>query len=281
MKVIRSPQVLHKLLKGPLGRNQRIGFVPTMGALHLGHLSLIQQAKQENDLVVVSIFVNPAQFGPAEDLNKYPRPLKQDLRFCRLQKVDLVFLPQPKDMYPEGFATFVEVQKLSSLLCGANRPGHFRGVTTVVAKLLNIVGADTLYLGQKDAQQAVIIKRMVKDLDFPVQVKVLPTVRQKDGLALSSRNAYLNKGQALDAQVLYKALSLGRSLIEHGQRQSARIISRMKELISKKKQAVIDYVAVVDLEKLQPINKIDRDCLLCLAVKFGKTRLIDNLLVKI
>jgi len=281
MKVIRDPQTLQKLLKGSFARGKRVGFVPTMGALHPGHLSLVTQAKKDNDLVVVSIFVNPAQFGPREDLNKYPRPLKKDLALCRQEKVDLVFLPGPKDMYPQGFSTFIEVEGLGNLLCGASRPGHFRGVTTVVAKLLNLVAPDTLYLGQKDAQQAVIIKRMVKDLNFPVSVKVLPVVRQKEGLALSSRNAFLSKDQVSQAQVLYKSLSLAESLIAHGQRQADRIIRRMKELIGKKKQVSIDYVSIVDSENLKPINRIGRDCLVCLAVKIGKTRLIDNLQVRI
>ncbi|MCX5694502.1 MAG: pantoate--beta-alanine ligase [Candidatus Omnitrophica bacterium] len=280
MKVIRVPEKITKLLKAARNKGRHIGFVPTMGALHQGHSSLITQAKKENDLVVVSIFVNPVQFGPREDLNSYPRPLKNDLWLCRKHKVDIVFLPESKNMYPEGFTTFVSVEKLSNLLCGATRPGHFRGVTTVVAKLLNIVGPDVLYLGQKDAQQAVIIKRMVSDLNFPVKVRVLPTVRQKDGLALSSRNAYLNAAQKLDALVLFKALSLAKILINHGQQDATRIISRIKELINKKKQACIDYIAIVDLEKLQGIKKIDRDCMICLAVKIGKTRLIDNLVVK-
>ena len=277
MKVIRDPKEINKLLKGIARRGKSIGFVPTMGALHLGHLSLIKQGRKENGLLVVSIFVNPMQFGPREDLGRYPRPLKKDLLLCRKAKVDLVFLPDPKIMYPDGFSTFVDVEKLGDQLCGKSRPGHFRGVATVVAKLLNIIAPDVLYLGQKDAQQAVIIKRMVSDLNFPVKIKVLPTVRQADGLALSSRNIYLNKEQRLDATVLFKALRLAKSLIDHGQRDAARIVVRMKELISKKKQAQIEYISIVDLEKLQPLKKVNQDCLICLAVKIGKTRLIDNL----
>jgi len=277
MKVIRDPLKLTRLIQGLKRKGKSIGFVPTMGALHPGHLSLINQAKKDNDCAVVSIFVNPAQFGPQEDLSRYPRPLKNDLLLCRKQSVNVVFLPDSKIMYPEGFSTFVNVEGLSGLLCAAARPGHFRGVATVVAKLLNIVSPDVLYLGQKDAQQSVIIARMVKDLNFAVKLKVLPTVRQKDGLALSSRNAYLNKIQRLEAQVLFKALGLARTLIDCGQSDAARIIAKMKELISRKKQAKIDYVAIVDPERLQPLKKINRDCLVCLAVKFGKTRLIDNL----
>jgi pantoate--beta-alanine ligase len=279
MKVIRDPQKLNQELQGLKGRGKSIGFVPTMGALHAGHLSLIQQAKKENDCAVVSIFVNPTQFGPREDLNKYPRPLKNDLALCRKHKVDFVFLPTEKNMYPQGFSTFVHVEKLSNRLCGIIRPGHFRGVATVVAKLLNIIMPSVLYLGQKDAQQAVIIKRMVSDLNFPVKVKVLPTLRQNNGLALSSRNAYLTASQRLQAQVLSKALGLAKSLIDHGQRDVKRIISRMKELIGKKNQAAIDYIAIVDSGTLEDLKKVTPDCLICLAVKFGKTRLIDNLLI--
>ncbi len=279
MRVIRIPQQISKLLKRQKNKGRRIGLVPTMGALHLGHLSLIKQAKQDNDLVVVSIFVNPVQFGPREDLRRYPRPLADDLLLCRKHKVDLVFLPDHKNMYPEGFSTFVSVEGLSQLLCGATRPGHFRGVATVIAKLLNIIGPEFIYLGQKDAQQAVILARMIKDLNFPVQVKVLPIVRQKDGLALSSRNLYLTQSQRVQAQVLYKALGLARSLIKHGQADAVRVISRIKELIARHKQIKIDYVAIVDLDKLQPILKIKQDCLVCLAVEIGKTRLIDNMVV--
>jgi len=279
MKVISDPEKLNRLLKGLRRSGKGIGFVPTMGALHPGHLSLIKQASQDNEMVVVSIFVNPAQFGPKEDLNEYPRTLKNDLALCRKAKVDLVFLPDSKVMYPKGFATFVSVGKLDDILCGATRPGHFRGVATVVAKLLNIVTPDVLYLGQKDGQQSVIIKKMISDLKFPVKVKVMPTIREKSGLAMSSRNLYLNQSQKLDALVLFKALCLAKSLIDHGQRDASRIIRRIKELISKKKQVKIDYIAIVDLEKLQPIKKINQECMICLAVKIGKTRLIDNLVI--
>jgi len=279
MKTIRDSERLTRLLQGLRRSGKRIGFVPTMGVLHLGHLSLIKQAVQDNDIVVVSIFVNPAQFGPKEDFHKYPRTLKNDLALCRKAGVDLVFLPDPGVIYPEGFATFVNPEKLGGLLCGVTRPGHFRGVTTVVAKLLNIVAPDVLYLGQKDGQQSVIIKKMIRDLNFPVKVKVMPTIREKNGLAISSRNLYLNAGQKLDALVLFKALGLGKSLFDHGQRDANRIIRRIRELISKKKQIKIDYVAIVDLEKLQPVKKIKQNCMICLAVKIGKTRLIDNLVI--
>lgn len=279
MKIIGNPQRLTKIIKQISCKGKSVGFVPTMGALHLGHLSLIKQAVKDNNIVVVSIFVNPAQFGPKEDLKKYPRPLKKDLELCRKSGVDLVFLPTEKIMYPRGFSTFVEVGDLGKKLCGISRPGHFRGVATVVAKLLNIITPNMLYLGQKDAQQAIIVKRMIEDLNFSVKVKVMPIVRQEDGLALSSRNIYLNDEQRKQVPVLSKALSLARSLIANGQRDTARILSRMRQLIEKKKQVKIDYIAIVDLEELNNIKRIDRNCLISLAVKFGKTRLIDNMLI--
>jgi len=258
---------------------KRIGFVPTMGALHVGHFSLINQARKENDIVVVSIFVNPAQFGQGEDFKKYPRSLKRDVEFCRKLGVDFLFLPHKNDMYPQGYSTFVNVDKLGDVLCGVRRPGHFRGVATVVAKLLNIIHPDVLYLGQKDAQQAVVISRMIKDLNFPVKVKVMPTVRHKDGLALSSRNSYLSKNERAGAVILFKALQLAEVLIGNGQRNSDRIISRMKQLIEKNKQAKIDYIAIVDQEQLKEIKRIGPGCLIALAVKVGKTRLIDNMVI--
>ena len=277
MKVIRNAQKLQQICR-ELSAKKSLGFVPTMGALHLGHLSLIKAAKKENEITVVSIFVNPEQFGAKEDLKSYPRPMRKDLELCRKAKVDFVFLPEVKTMYAPGYLTFVNVEGLDSKLCGVSRPGHFRGVATVVAKLLNIVAPHKLYLGQKDAQQAVIIKRMVKDLNFPVKVRIMPILRQADGLALSSRNIYLNPQQKSDALVLFKALSLAKILFAGGLRDSARIIKRMKELINQK-QAQIDYVKIVDLEKLADLNKINQDCLVALAVKFSKTRLIDNAVI--
>jgi len=279
MKVFRSSEKLSAAINRIRGNEKSVGFVPTMGALHAGHLSLIKQAAKDNNTVVASIFVNPAQFGPKEDLKKYPRPIKKDLELCRKAGVDFIFLPGNKIMYPQGYSTFVNVEGLSQVLCGAARPGHFRGVTTVVAKLLNIVRPDVLYLGQKDAQQALIIARMIKDLNFPVKVKVMPTIRENDGLALSSRNAYLSKKERNDAVVLSKALLLAQTLIDNGQRQADRIISRIKQLISKKRSARIDYVSIVDLENLMPLKKIKPGCLIALAVKIGRTRLIDNIYV--
>ena len=280
MKIFHSPEKLGAAINSKRQDKKRVGFVPTMGALHTGHLSLIKQAARENNTVVVSIFVNPAQFGPKEDLKKYPRPLKKDLALCRRSDVDFIFLPDSKSMYPRGYSTFVNVEGLSEVLCGSVRPGHFRGVATVVAKLLNIVRPDVVYLGQKDAQQAVIIARMIKDLNFPARVKVMPTIRENDGLALSSRNAYLSGKERNDAVVLSKALLLAQALIDNGQRHADRIINRMKQLISKKRSAGIDYVEIVDLENLMPLKKIKPGCLIVLAVKIGKTRLIDNIIIR-
>lgn len=276
MKVVVDPQKLSNEIKKFKSSKRTIGSVPTMGALHRGHLSLIREALRDNHKVVVSIFVNPAQFGSREDLKKYPRSLKKDLELCRKLNVDLVFSPVAKEMYPQGHSTFVEAGELGKQLCGLSRPGHFRGVLTIVAKLLNLVEPDVLYLGQKDAQQAIIIKKMIKDLNFPVKVKIMPTVREKDGLALSSRNIYLNKAERKEARVLSEALSFAKLLIDNGQRDTARIIEKMKQLINRKKHAKIDYIAVVDLERLQNLKKISKNCLIALAVRFGKTRLIDN-----
>ncbi len=279
MKIIKSPQQMQSACLTLKKKGRTIGFVPTMGALHEGHLSLIRKARQENDIVAVSIFVNPRQFGPQEDLKKYPRPLARDLALCKKCGVDLVFNPGVNGFYPRDFKTNVYVEGLSQQLCGASRPEHFRGVTTVVAKLFNLAQPDCAYFGQKDAQQAVIVKRMAEDLNFPVKIKVLPIVRQKDGLAMSSRNIYLNKTQRQDALVLSKALGLARLLIRHGQKDSAKIIAKMRALIVKNKSAKIDYLAIVDLVNLNPVKKVTRNCLIALAVKIGKTRLIDNTII--
>ena len=280
MRVVRH---IHLMQKASLTLKQRklsIGFVPTMGALHEGHLSLIRKARSENDAVVVSIFVNPLQFGPAEDFKRYPRPLHQDLSLCRKEKVDIVFHPDPSQMYPQGFKTNVEVFELGDVLCGADRQGHFKGVTTVVAKLFNAVLPDRVYFGQKDCQQAVIIKRMVKDLNFPLEVKVMPIVRQQDGLALSSRNVYLTPEQKREALVLSQALAEARALVTKGLRSASELLKHLQQLISSKRNARIDYVAVVDLDTLRPVEKIRGGCLIALAVRFGRTRLIDNIVIK-
>lgn len=279
MRIIRRIKEISKLsLKNRLKRI-KIGFVPTMGALHQGHLSLIRQARRENSFVVVSIFVNPIQFGPKEDFKKYPRRLKRDANLCRKEGVDIIFFPSVKEMYSDNFKTYVTVKDLSDVLCGKSRPGHFQGVTTIVTKLFNIVQPDTAYFGQKDAQQAIIIKKMVEDLNMPVKIKILPTIRQIDGLALSSRNVYLNDKERKDALVLSSALKLARNLIEKGEKDTLKIIDRMKKMIQMKKTAKIDYISIVDLDNLRPISRIKGNCLIALAVWIGKTRLIDNIVI--
>ena len=270
---------MHAIIKRLRMQGKTIGFVPTMGALHEGHVSLMRQARRENDFVVVSIFVNPTQFGPQEDFKKYPRNLRGDALLCRKIGADIIFYPEIKEMYPDNYKTYVGVYDLSDCLCGKFRPGHFRGVATVVTKLFNIVSPDIVYFGQKDAQQAIIIRKMVDDLNMPLKIKVMPTVRDKDGLALSSRNVYLDPEERRDATVLYQALNLARDLIRKGNINSASIIQRMKQLINRKKSAKVQYISIVDLENLKPIPKIKDKALLALAVYIGKIRVIDNIIL--
>jgi len=279
MRIIKEIQQLKKILAKQRSQKKSIGFVPTMGALHEGHIQLIRRARRENDFVVVSIFVNPLQFGPREDFQRYPRNILRDCFICCNEDVDILFYPAYQKMYPAHFRTYVYVEGLSEKLCGRFRPGHFRGVTTVVTKLFNIVNPDIAYFGQKDAQQAIIIKKMVEDLNMPVKIKVLPTVRESDGLALSSRNNYLSAGERKDAVVLAQALSLAKRLIKKGKTDSRSLIHKMRQLIKKKKNAKIDYVAIVDTHNLEPLKKIKRKTLLALAVWIGKTRLIDNIII--
>jgi pantoate--beta-alanine ligase len=260
-------------------RGRIIGFVPTMGALHEGHLSLIRQARKECDCVVVSIFVNPAQFGPRDDFRKYPRNLKADAKMCRRERVNIIFYPDAKQMYPANYKTYVNVDELSDGLCGKFRPGHFKGVATVVTKLFHIVSPDIAYFGQKDAQQAVIIKRLVQDLNIPLQIRVMPTVRDADGLAMSSRNAYLSPEERKDAAVLSLALNLARDMIRAGEVDALEIIKKMWQLINKKKALQVQYISIVDLKDLKPVFKIKDTVLIALAVRAGKARLIDNIIV--
>jgi pantoate--beta-alanine ligase len=262
-------------------RGLTVGLVPTMGALHAGHTSLIDAARVETGFVVVSIFVNPTQFGPNEDLARYPRPLEQDLRLCAEHGAELVFVPEVSVLYPAGFRTFVEVHELQDVLCGASRPGHFRGVATVVLKLLNIVGPDVAYFGQKDAQQVRLLRQMVRDLDVPVRIAVCPIVREPDGLALSSRNQYLDPDQRRSAAALFQALMEAQHLIRGGERDAAVIRRVLADRIAATPGARLDYAAVVDAETLQPLARLQGDVLLALAVHFGTTRLIDNLLLTI
>jgi pantoate--beta-alanine ligase len=264
-------------------REQRllVGLVPTMGALHAGHASLIRAARAETGFVVVSLFVNPTQFGPNEDFTRYPRTWDEDVRLCEAEGVDLVFAPPAEGVYPPGFRTQVEVRDWQGVLCGTSRPGHFRGVTTVVLKLFNIVQPDVAYFGQKDAQQARLIRQMVEDLNVPVRVRVCPIVREPDGLALSSRNRYLDADQRRHAVVLHRALEQARRQVEAGQRDAGRVRQDMVALIRGTPGAVLDYAEVVDYQTLQPLERLRGEVLLALAVKFGATRLIDNVLIQL
>ncbi len=262
-------------------KGKTISFVPTMGYFHQGHLSLIRQARKDGDVLIISIFVNPTQFGVGEDYKRYPRDLERDKKLAEQEKVDILFVPSSKEMYPEGYHTFVEVEKLGQPLCGRSRPGHFRGVATVVAKLLNIVSPHIAYFGGKDAQQALLIKRMVNDLNMNLEIKVLPIIREKDGLALSSRNAYLNPDERQVAPVLYKSLQAAQRMLNSGERDSQKVIQRAEEMIKREKLARIDYISIVDGETLEDRERIGGKTLLALAVWIGRTRLIDNLLFEV
>jgi pantoate--beta-alanine ligase len=254
-----------------------VGFVPTMGYLHEGHLALVKQARIENSAVIVSIYVNPTQFGPREDFRAYPRDLNRDLEMLRGGGADIVFAPSDEEMYPSEFSSWVDVEKVTERLEGASRPGHFRGVTTIVAKLFNIVQPSRAYFGQKDAQQVVVIKRMVADLNMGVEVVVVPTVREGDGLAMSSRNIYLNPKERQAATILFKALTLARQLGRGGEKGAEKIRRQMTALIQKEPLAQIDYVSFADAETLDELNLLDRPAVASLAVRIGKTRLIDNM----
>ncbi len=279
MKVIKKINEMQLFSSRLKKRGKTIGLVPTMGALHEGHLSLMRRARKENDVVVSSIFVNPIQFGPHEDYKKYPRDFKKDERLAKGAGVHAIFYPDVKEVYPEGHSTFVEVEGMSNILCGLSRPGHFKGVTTVVAKLFNIVQPDIAYFGQKDAQQTFIIKKMVMDLNMGLKIKVMPIVREKDGLAMSSRNVYLSQGERQDAAVLFSSLQMAADMIKSGEIISTRIISAIRDMIGKKKTTRIDYVSIVDPSNLKEVKRISRGVMIVLAVWVGKTRLIDNIIV--
>ncbi len=259
----------------------KLGFVPTMGALHQGHLELVRVAQQRCDGVVVSIFVNPIQFAPKEDYRCYPRDFARDRKLLREIGVDVIFYPDVREMYPENYSTYVEVECLTQHLCGKSRPGHFRGVTTVVAKLFNIVKPHIAVFGQKDAQQAFVIKRMVRDLNFDIEIVVVPTVREPDGLAMSSRNSYLTPDERRQAVVLYQALRHAEQLIKDGERDARKVKRAMRRIIQTSSSGRIDYVEIVDTDYLKPIQLIKNDILIALAVYFGRARLIDNLIVRV
>ncbi len=278
MKILGTVQETKQEIRAWKKAGLSVGLVPTMGFLHEGHLSLIQRAKKENDKVVVSIFVNPTQFGKGEDLESYPRDLEKDAQLCEAEGVDLIFHPTPEEMYPTGFHTYVNVETLSETLCGKSRPTHFRGVCTVVSKLFHIAAPDRAYFGQKDAQQLAIVKRMVRDLDFDVEVIGCPIIRESDGLAKSSRNTYLNEEQRRAATVLHRALLYGETLLRQGQRDVTQLEREIRAQIEKEPLAQIDYVQIVDALSMQPVPKVEEEILVALAVRIGNTRLIDNLM---
>jgi pantoate--beta-alanine ligase len=260
---------------------RRVGLVPTMGFLHEGHLSLVRESVRRTDYTVVSLFVNPTQFGPHEDFKEYPRDLDRDKEALERLGVNLLFAPYEKEMYPKGYKTFVEVTDLQDKLCGRSRPGHFRGVCTVVLKLLEIVDPDEAFFGQKDAQQALILKKMARDLNLDVDISVLPIVRDEDGLALSSRNIYLKGKQRKAALCLVKSLREAEELLEAGERGAAAILRKMKQVIDSEPLAKIDYIEIVDLANLEPLDKIEKEALIALAVFIGNVRLIDNMMIQI
>jgi len=282
MEIIRMPGAMQDTSKSYLYQGKLIGFVPTMGSLHEGHLSLVRRARQESDITVVSIFVNPIQFGPSEDFERYPRDTDGDLEELHKEKADIIFMPEMSLMYPQGFLTHVEVDEISQRLCGAFRPNHFRGVATVVTKLLNIVKPTKVYFGQKDFQQSVIIKKLVRDLNIDADVVVCPTVRERDGLAMSSRNAYLTEKQRKAATVIYKCLQEASDVIKSGIIDGAVVRGFMQERILKETDiSSIDYAGVYDPETMIDVSEIRGDILLAVALKIGDTRLIDNMLVTV
>jgi pantoate--beta-alanine ligase len=281
MEVIRIPRVMQETSRKFLREGKTIGFVPTMGALHEGHLSLVKSAKQDNHVTVVSIFVNPIQFGPSEDFEQYPRDIEGDMEKLRIEEVDTVFMPGISYMYPERFLTYVEVKDISEKLCGAVRPGHFIGVATVVTKLMNIVKPKMVYLGQKDFQQSVIVKRLVKDLDMDVDVVVCPTLREKDGLAMSSRNAYLDNAQREAAKVIYQCLKEASDVIKSGTSDGTYVKNLMhNRLLKEPLVSAIDYAGVYDPETMDELSELKKEVLLAVALKMGDIRLIDNMLVE-
>jgi pantoate--beta-alanine ligase len=279
MRVVRSVAAMQRIACD-LKRRGRIGFVPTMGYLHEGHLGLVRAARRQSDFVVVSIFVNPMQFGPKEDFRRYPRDFGRDRRLLQSAGADFIFYPAVRDMYPEGFATFVDVERLGEGLCGKSRPGHFRGVATVVTKLFNAVLPDVAVFGAKDAQQAFVIRRMVRDLNFRTRIIILPTAREKDGLAMSSRNVYLTPEQRAEAPVLHRSLLLAKRLIGQGERNAAKVKAAMRRMILRESDGRIDYAEMVDTDELRPVRTIRGETLIALAVFYGKTRLIDNTIVR-
>ena len=280
MKIVETIAEVREQVKQWKKEGLTVALVPTMGYLHEGHRSLMERARKENDRVVVSVFVNPTQFGPNEDLASYPRDLEHDAALCDSVGVDLIFHPTPEEMYPKGFCSFVDMDVLTKELCGLSRPVHFRGVCTVVSKLFHIVTPDRAYFGEKDAQQLAVIKRMVLDLNLDIEIVGCPIVREADGLAKSSRNTYLSPEERKAALVLSRSIFAGKELAESGETDAHKLVQAMTDIISAEPLARIDYVKVVDLLTMQQIDKLDRPFLAAIAVYIGKTRLIDNFMMQ-
>lgn len=278
MKIVETIQEVREQVKEWKQKGLSVGFVPTMGYLHEGHQSLMKAARKENDKVVVSIFVNPMQFGPTEDLAQYPRDLERDAALCQEAGVDLIFHPEAEEMYLDGFCSFVDMSGLTEGLCGKTRPIHFRGVCTVVSKLFHIVTPDRAYFGQKDGQQLAVVKRMVRDLNMDIQVVGCPIIREADGLAKSSRNTYLSPEERQAALILSKTIALGKEMAEN-QKDAKTVLDAMRKNIETEPLAKIDYVEAVDAFSMQPVDRLDKECMLAIAVYIGKTRLIDNTLI--
>ena len=279
MKIIKTISEMRDYSRELRQAGETIGFAPTMGYLHEGHISLFEAAKSQNTKAVVSIFVNPAQFGPAEDLSTYPRDIEGDLKKCEMASVDAVFIPEAREMYPDAYSTYVDVSGVAAVMEGARRPGHFRGVTTVVAKLFNIVMPDRAYFGQKDYQQTVVVRRMAQDLNMSTEIVVLPTVREPDGLAMSSRNAYLSPKERAAALTIYRALSSARNLYDAGERNADALINKIRETVKDEPLVDLEYAEAADAETLSPLGEIDGKAVLAVAARVGKTRLIDNVLL--
>lgn len=279
MKVATTVEEVKEIIKKWKKKEKTIGLVPTMGYLHEGHGSLISAARKKNDKVVVSIFVNPIQFGPTEDLASYPRDLEKDKAFCESLGADLIFHPEPEEMYHENFSTYVDMSVLTEELCGLSRPGHFRGVCTVVNKLFNIVQPDRAYFGQKDAQQLAVIRHMVEDLNINVKIVGCPIVREEDGLAKSSRNTYLSEQERKAALILSRTIALGEQMVKDGETDAVKLVDAMKKNIETEPLAKIDYVKAVDGLTMQQIETLKSPALIAMAVYIGKTRLIDNFMI--
>lgn len=281
MKIIHSPKQMQSTMLQLKRQGKKIAFVPTMGALHRGHIELVKRAKEQGEIVVVSIFVNPTQFGPKEDYSKYPRTWKEDSRACRAEGVDFIFNPGKDEMYPAGFDTYVVPDRIATVLEGATRPGHFQGVATVVLKLFNIVQPDAALFGKKDLQQTVVIRQMVRDLNIPTKIVIVPTIRDRDQLALSSRNVYLNQLSRSQALTIPRSLVAARKMIDDGERSAAKIRNYIKSRLVKEAEATVDYVSVADEDTLMELTKISGRVAISLACRIGGVRLIDNITLKV